>query len=60
MNASIAYFLALKDAGVDANLLLCSDGKHGYGLGLRNQGDLVSAWPQLFDKWLSINKYKGK
>lgn len=60
VNASIAYFLALKDAGVDANLLLCSDGKHGYGLGLRNQGDLVSAWPQLFDKWLSINKYKGK
>lgn len=59
VNSSIAYYLALKKVGVDANLFVCDKGKHGYGLGYWNQQDLVSMWPQIFDKWLTIHKFKG-
>ena len=59
VNASLAYFLALKKAGVDANLFLCDKGPHGYGLGQRIPDKLVSMWPELFEKWLTINKFKG-
>ena len=60
VNSSIAYFLALKKAGVPADLFLCDKGPHGYGLGFKNPQDLVSMWPDLFDKWLTINKFKDK
>ena len=59
VNSSIAYFLALKKAGVKANLFLCDDGRHGFGLGKNISGTLVSMWPELFEKWLAINGFKS-
>ncbi len=49
-NSSIAYYLALKGAGVPATLFMCDKGGHGYGL--RNKTDLVSIWPEICVKWL--------
>ncbi|MBO5254274.1 MAG: alpha/beta hydrolase [Opitutales bacterium] len=60
VNSSIAYYLALKKVGVDANLFVCDKGPHGYGLGYRNPQDLVSMWPKIFDKWLTIHNFKGE
>lgn len=59
VNSSLAYYLALKKAGVDANLFLCDKGVHGYGLGKRIPDNLVAMWPEIFEKWLTINKFKG-
>ena len=59
VNSSLAYYLALKKVGVDANLFLCDKGAHGYGLGTRIPDKLVSMWPEIFEKWLTINKFKS-
>ena len=53
VDASIAYYLALKKAGIPACLHLFDKGKHGYGL--RNKTDLVSQWFDLYVKWLKHN-----
>ena len=47
---SIAWFLGLKRAGVDAELHIWSKGGHGYGA--MQQGLPVNEWPQLYLKWL--------
>lgn len=59
VNASLAYFLALKKAGAKANLFLCDDGAHGYGLCARRPDLLVAMWPALFEKWLASNGFKA-
>ncbi len=56
-NSSIAYFLALKDAGVDANLYYCDKGGHGYGLAARKTDTMVSMWPKLLAKYLQISGF---
>ncbi len=60
INASIAYYLALKKVGVNANLFICDKGKHGYGLGKSLPDALVSMWPEIYEKWLDINGFKGR
>ncbi len=58
-NSSIAYFLAMKKVGANVNLFMCNDGKHGFGMGKHNQHELVSIWPEIFNKWLTLNGFKG-
>jgi acetyl esterase/lipase len=50
VDSSIAYYLALKKAGVTAELHLFPDGGHGYGL--RRSKRPVSGWPRLCEAWL--------
>ena len=58
-NSSVAYALALKKAGVPATLLLCDAGGHGFGLGQNKADKLVSMWPQLLDKLLTLRGFKS-
>ena len=54
VESSIAYYLALKNAGVPAEMHLYAEGVHGYGL--RPTGLPVANWPQLFETWLHTIK----
>ncbi len=47
---SLDYYLALKKAGVPAEMHLFATGGHGYGL--RAIGRPVSGWPKLAEAWL--------
>jgi acetyl esterase/lipase len=47
---AIEYFMALKKAGVPAELHVYAKGGHGYGL--RLTPDQVTHWPELAVKWL--------
>jgi acetyl esterase/lipase len=47
---AIAYFLALRKAGVPAELHVFKDGRHGTGLGLTDPA--LSEWPKLLANWL--------
>lgn len=51
INSSLAYYIALKSAGVPAELHLFPDGGHGYGL--RPTAHAVSGWPALCGAWLT-------
>jgi acetyl esterase/lipase len=47
---SLAYFLALKQAGVPAELHIYAQGNHAFGL---RRTDLpITGWPQLVETWL--------
>jgi acetyl esterase/lipase len=46
----IYYFLALKNAGVSAELHVYPTGHHGYGL--RRTKDLVTTWPDRVADWM--------
>ena len=59
-NSSLAYFLALKKLGVDANLFMCDKGGHGYGLCRKKDNLLVSMWPKVLARYLEINGYVSK
>lgn len=48
---SIFWYLALKRAGVPAEMHLFPDGGHGYSLHLKNKN--VSVWPKLAEQWLA-------
>ena len=50
IDASIAYYLALKKSGVPAELFLFSKGGHGFCL--NNQKDRVKVWINLCEDWL--------
>jgi len=47
---AVAYFLALKKAGVPAELHTYAQGGHGYGL--RSASLPVTLWPKLAERWL--------
>ena len=47
---SIFYYMALKRAGVPAEMHMFAAGKHGYGLRPSNQA--VTSWPTLAERWL--------
>lgn len=47
---SIVYFMALKHAGVPAEMHIYAQGGHGYGL--RRTALPITAWPQLAETWL--------
>lgn len=50
VESSLAYYIALKNAGVRAEMHLYAQGVHGYGL--RRTTLPVTAWPQLVEVWL--------
>jgi acetyl esterase/lipase len=47
---SLAYYIALKNAGVPVEMHLYAQGGHGFGL--RRTKLPVTAWPQLVETWL--------
>ncbi|MEZ6114055.1 MAG: alpha/beta hydrolase [Pirellulaceae bacterium] len=49
-NSSIAYFLALKEHKIPAELHIFPTGGHGYGL--RPTEHAVTGWPALVERWL--------
>jgi acetyl esterase/lipase len=50
---AIAYFLALRKAGVPAEMHIFKDGPHGTGLGMRDPA--LSEWPRLLANWLRVS-----
>jgi len=49
---AIAYYSALRKAGVKAELHIFRDGAHGFGLrGVKDKP--ASVWPELAEKWMS-------
>ena len=50
VNDSLAYYIALKKAGVPAEMHLYAQGGHAFGL--RRTKLPVTAWPQLVETWL--------
>lgn len=48
---SVRFYLALKKAGVSAELHVYSKGGHGFGI--LNRDLAVSAWPVRFEQWLT-------
>ena len=47
---SVHYFLALRKAGVPAELHVFKDGRHGIGLGMQDRA--LAEWPTLLANWL--------
>ncbi|HET8889144.1 MAG TPA: alpha/beta hydrolase [Candidatus Angelobacter sp.] len=50
VNDSLAYYIALKKAGVSVEMHLYADGGHAFGL--RRTNLPITAWPQLVETWL--------
>src|SRR5690348_13444874 len=50
VNQSVAYYIALKDAGVPVELHLYAHGGHAFGL--RPTKLPITKWPQLVETWL--------
>jgi endo-1,4-beta-xylanase len=53
---SVRFYLALKKAGVSAELHVYSQGGHGFGI--LNRDLPVSAWPLRFEQWLKQTDLK--
>src|SRR5215831_8557404 len=51
VNDSLAYYIALKNAGVPAEMHLYAEGGHAFGL--RRTKFPITAWPQLVETWLA-------
>ncbi|HWD18802.1 MAG TPA: alpha/beta hydrolase [Verrucomicrobiae bacterium] len=49
---SVYYFLALKNAGVPAELHAFPAGGHGYGLRPSAKAKAVTGWPKLAEEWM--------
>jgi len=50
VNNSLAYYIALRKAGVPVEMHLFAQGRHGFGL--RPTKFPITAWPQLMKTWL--------
>jgi len=51
VNDSLAYYIALKNAGVPVEMHLYAQGGHAFGL--RRTELPITAWPQLVETWLA-------
>jgi acetyl esterase/lipase len=51
VNDSLAYYIALKNAGVPVEMHLYAQGGHAFGL--RRTKFPVTGWPQLVETWLA-------
>lgn len=51
VNDSLSYYIALKNAGVPAEMHLYAHGGHAFGL--RPTQSPITHWPQLVDTWLT-------
>jgi acetyl esterase/lipase len=52
---SVAYYLALRKAGVPAEMHIFRNGPHGTGLGMTDPA--LSEWPRLLANWLRIGGF---
>jgi acetyl esterase/lipase len=50
VNQSVAYYIALKNAGVPVEMHLYAEGGHAFGL--RRTKVPITGWPQLVEAWL--------
>jgi len=50
VNNSLAYYMALKNAGVPTEVHLYAQGGHAFGL--RRTKFPITGWPELMEKWL--------
>jgi len=50
VNNSLVYYIALKNAGVPAEMHLYAEGKHAFGL--RRTKFSITGWPELVETWL--------
>jgi acetyl esterase/lipase len=50
VNQALVYYIALKDAGVPAEMHLYTSGGHAFGL--RRTQDPITEWPLLVERWL--------
>jgi acetyl esterase/lipase len=55
---AVHYFLALRAAGVPAELHVFREGRHGSGLGL--QDPALAEWPALLANWLRASGYLAR
>jgi acetyl esterase/lipase len=51
VNESVAYYIALKNAGVPVEMHLFAEGGHAFGL--RRTKFPITEWPKLAEKWLA-------
>ncbi|MCG8584407.1 MAG: alpha/beta hydrolase [Pirellulales bacterium] len=58
VECAVAYYLALKKAGVPVEMHLYPKGGHGYGL--RPTGHDISTWPHRVEDWLRKSGMLGK
>ncbi len=49
VNNSLVYYIALKKAGIPAEMHLYAQGEHAFGL--RRPEFPVTEWPRLVEKW---------
>jgi acetyl esterase/lipase len=52
---AVAYFLALRKAGVPAEMHVFKDGPHGTGLGMQDPS--LAEWPRLLANWLKASGF---
>ena len=52
---AVAYFLALRKAGVPAEMHIFKEGRHGSGLGMTDVA--LSEWPTLLANWMRISGF---
>jgi acetyl esterase/lipase len=52
---AVAYYLALRKAGVPAEMHIFKDGPHGTGLGM--QDPALAEWPRLLANWLRASGF---
>jgi acetyl esterase/lipase len=50
---AVAYFLALRKAGVPAEMHIFKEGRHGSGLGQSDPA--LAEWPTLLANWLRVS-----
>lgn len=51
---SIYFYLALREAGIDAEMHIYEEGRHGLGLAPENPA--LNTWPQMVENWLRARK----
>jgi dipeptidyl aminopeptidase/acylaminoacyl peptidase len=51
----VSYYLALRKAGVPAEMHIFKDGRHGSGLGMTDP--TLSEWPKLLANWMRASGF---